>query len=212
MTWFILRGIRLKNTERIGQGGNIMTQEFTEISVGGKFTLFQERYNSFTDGCYFEALEDNDGFIMTIYLAGMDQEEKTILESQKIHAKIVKDGNKILGLIRYGDSPLIFEMGFDPTLYKDKRAMQIAFDNHMLTIIGVERSNNIVQTLRMTNFPMRLKQAFITAWSSAYEEEDYTERYTKWLNYLYQYDTWTLWENATDVGYFGERGLLEWEK
>ena len=190
----------------------IMEQEFTQISVGEKFTLFQERYHSFNDGGYFEALEDNDGFIMTVYLAGMDETEKTILGNEIIQARMIKDGNKILGLIRYGDSPLIFEMSFDPTLYKDKRAMQIAFDNHMLTIVGVERSNNVVQTLRMSNFPMKLKQAFITAWTSAYEEENYSENYTKWLNHLYQYDTVTLWKNATDVGYFGEKGLLEWEK
>ena len=59
---------------------------------------------------------------------------------------------------------------------------------------------------------MKLKQAYITAWSSAFEEENYSENYTKWLDHLYQYDTWTLWENATDVGYFGENGILEWEK
>jgi hypothetical protein len=188
-----------------------MEQEFTEIMVGKKFTLFQERYHSFTDGGYFEALEENAGFIMTVYLAGMDEAEKMILESENIQARIVKDGNKILGLIRYDDSPLIFEMSFDPTLYKDKRAMQITFNNHMLTIIGVERSNNVVRTLRVTNFPMRLKQAFITAWTSAYEEENYSKNYTKWLNHLYQYDIMTLWNNATDVGYFGEKGLLEWE-
>jgi len=190
----------------------IMEQEFTEIMVGKKFTLFQERYHSFSDGGYFEALDDNDGFIMTVYLAGMDETEKALLESEIIQARMIQDGNKILALIRYGDSPLIFEMNFDPTLYKDKRAMQIAFDNHMLTIVGVERSNNVVQTLRMSNFPMKLKQAFITAWTSAYEEENYSENYTKWLNHLYQYDTVTLWKNATDVGYFGEKGLLEWEK
>jgi hypothetical protein len=189
-----------------------MTQEWTEISVNKKFTLFQERYNTFNDGCYFEALEDNEGFFLTVYLGGMDEKEKEILESREIQAKMIKEGNKVLGLIRYEDSPLIFEMSFDPTLYKDKRAMQIVFDNHMLTVVGIERSNNVVQTLRMANFPMKLKQAFITAWTSAFEEENYSEHYTKWLDHLYQYDTWTLWENATDVGYFGENGLLYWEE
>lgn len=187
-------------------------KERVEISVGKKFTLFKEHCNDVNDGCYFEALEDNQGFFMTIYLGGMDQEEKTILGNQDIQARMIQDGNKILGLIRYEDSPLIFEMSFDPTLYKDKRAMQIVFDNHMLNVVSVERSNNVVQTLRRANFPMKLKQAFITAWTDAFQEENYSENYTKWLNRLYQYDTWTLWENATDVGYFGENGLLEWEE
>ena len=74
-----------------------MEKEYTEISVGKEFTLFQERYHTLDDGCFFEAIEDNEGFFMTIYLAGMDSTEKAILESRNIQARMIKDGNKILG-------------------------------------------------------------------------------------------------------------------
>lgn len=181
---------------------------FTTIKVGERFDLFRDRFGM-SDGSYFEALEDNDGFMMVTYLGGMDETEKKALEYETIHTRLIRDGNKIMFLNRYGNTPLIFEVTFDPTLYGDKRAMQIAFNNHMVMFVGVERSNNTVQTLRMANFPMKLKQALITAWTSAYEEENYSENLRVWTNRLYQYDTMTLWKNAEDVGFFGEKGLLD---
>lgn len=183
--------------------------DFTTIQVGKKFDLFK-RNSGFSDGCYFEALPDNGGFFMTVYLGGMDVMEKQILESEIIRARMIKEGNKILFLIRYGESPLVFEANFDPTLYNDDRAMQIAFDNHMVTFVGVERSDNTVQTLRQANFPMKLKQSLITAWASAYEEKNYSGNLASWVDELYcAYTTLELWDIAENVGYFGEKGIFE---
>ena len=179
----------------------------TLLKVGDKFELFQERYNSLNDGCYVEALEDGGGFIMVVYLGGISPEEKDLLRFENIHARMIRHENKILFINRYGESPLMFEVTFDPTLYKDDRAMQIAFSNHMLTIIGVERSNNTIQTLRIANFPLKLKQALATAWKSAYEEENYSKNYSDWTRFLYNYDSFQLWENAEETGDFGEEGI-----
>ena len=56
---------------------------------------------------------------------------------------------------------------------------------------------------------MKLKQALITAWTSAFEEEDYSINYTKWLNSIYhQYSVAELWDIAEDVGHFGEKEVL----
>lgn len=186
-----------------------MTTTHTTINVGDEFKLFHERRFLLTDGGYFEAIEDNGGFIMPIYLTFMEESEKALLREEMIHVRMIKEGNKILFMTRYGNSPLIFEANFDPTLYGDKRAMQIAFHNHMVTFIGVERSDNRIQTIRQANFPMKLKQALITAWSSAYDESDYSSNYTEWIDGLYRYSTFELWEMGENVGYFGERGLLE---
>ena len=126
-----------------------------------------------------------------------------------MRTRIIKKDNKILFLIRFGDSPMIFEVSFDPTLYKDKRAMQIAFDNHLTTFVTVDRIDNKVKTLRIANFPMKLKQALITAWSSAYEEEEYSKKYTEFIDHIYNgYSTLELWEVGENTGFFGEGGLL----
>jgi hypothetical protein len=185
-------------------------KEITTISVGEPFELFkEERFRFMPDGGYLEALDDNDGFMFTLYLTGIEYREVEILDNEIIRARMVKDGNKILFLVRFGDSPLIFEASFDPTLYRDRRAMQIAFDNHMLTFVVVDRTDNIVRSLRMANFPMKLKQALITAWTQAYEEEDFSHKYTEFLDYLYRrYSTLELWDVAEPTGFFGEGGLI----
>jgi hypothetical protein len=184
-------------------------ENITTIQVGKKYDLFK-RNTGFSDGAYFEALEDNEGFFMSIYLGGMDATERHALESEIIRVRMIKEGNKILFITRYGKTPLMFEVNFDPTLYEDERVMQIVFDNHMVTFVGIERSNNIVQTLRQANFPMKLKQTLITAWMGAFEEEDYSTKYTNWtLNLYNKFTTFELWDIGEDVGYFGEKGVFE---
>jgi hypothetical protein len=188
----------------------MLSKEITTICVGETFELFKEKeFRFMSDGGYLEALDSNDGFIFALYLTGISPEEQEILENEIMRTRIVKDGNKIMFLIRFGDTPMIFEASFDPTLYKDRRAMQIVFDNHMLTFVTIDRIDNKVKALRVANFPMKLKQALITAWSSAYEEEDYYIKYPEFLNYIYnRYSTLELWEIGENTGFFGEGGLL----
>jgi hypothetical protein len=181
----------------------------TFVNIGDNFTLFKEKHNGYGDGCYFEALEDNGGFIMPIYLANMAIQEKMIMSSERINARLIREWNYLLVLIQFGNSPLIFEISFDPTLYQDKRAMQIAFNNHMVHFIGIERTTNEVQLLRVSNVPMKLKQAFITAWTNAFEEENYSVKFANWIHSLYKYSILELWEMGVDVGYFGEKGMFE---
>lgn len=185
-------------------------EEITRIAVGEKFDLFKEKeFRFMSDGGYLEALDDNDGFIYALYLTGISPDEQELLENEIMRTRMIKDGNKIMFLIRFGDSPLIFEASFDPTLYRDRRAMQIAFDNHMLTLVAIDRIDNKVKSLRMANFPMKLKQALITAWTSAFEDEEYYIKYPEFLNGLYnRYSTLELWEIAEPTGFFGEGGLM----
>jgi hypothetical protein len=183
------------------------SKEFAKIQVGEPFTLFR---NKLGDGSYFESLDDNGGFIMATYLYHMSPEERDLLWGGEIHTKMIREGNKIIFLLKFGDSDLINEVYFDPTLYNDKRAMQIAFDNHMVQFVSIERSNNIIKTLRMANFPMNLKQACITSWSKAYDEQNYSENYGNWIGQLMaNYSTLELWAKGEYAGQFGEKGLLE---
>lgn len=184
----------------------------TTLQVNKEFELFKEKHHSFFDGSYFEALEDNNGFMMVTYLVDVSNEEEFIYSVEPMKASMVKEGNKILFLVRFGNSPLIFEASFDPTLYKDKRAMQIAFDNHMVTFILVERRTNEIKALRYANFPMNLKMALISAWGRALEEEDanFSAEYRDWvLELCMENETTELWDLGVDIGRFGEKGIFE---
>lgn len=185
----------------------------TLIRVGEEFTLFKEKIPhykaAYTDGSYFEALEENDGFVMATYLTDMSHEERNLLKIGTIHARIIKENQKILAILRFGHSPLMFEISFDPTLYQDKRPLQIAFYNHMVTFISIERRTNIIQTIRVANMPMRLKQAFITSWDNAYNNPNFSEEYTEWVDSLMSFSTIELWNKGESVGTFGEKGVFE---
>jgi hypothetical protein len=181
----------------------------TQINVGDEYTLYKEAVPHLQDGSYFEALDDESGFIMTTYLTDMSEEEKFLLRNGVINARMIREENFILFILRFGHSPLMFEVSFDPTLYKDRRAMQITFDNHMVHFVGVEKRTNTVQTLRTANFPMKLKQACITAWHNAYNDLDYSRKYMEWYDGLLSFSTPELWEKGEDVGFFGEKGVFE---
>lgn len=134
-----------------------MEEQGTLLMVGQKFDLFGGDKHIGTEGAYFEAIEDHGGYIMAIYLNHMKASEKRELRQGIIQVKVIKEGNYILFLSMYGASPLIFETSFDPTLYDDDRALQLLFHNHMVTFIGIESTNNTIQTLRTANMPQRLK-------------------------------------------------------
>lgn len=174
------------------------------IAVGEKL-LFFEKPKSFNDGCYLEALNDNEGFIQVIYLGNITQDEINVLSSEPIHTRMIKEGNKILFINKYGNTDLLFEVSFDPTLYNDRRAMQIQNTNNTVIFIGVERFSNTVSFIRLANFPERLRQELSLAWESAYNEKDYSKNYTKWLDELQKFEVLQLWEKAIDVGKFGEQ-------
>jgi hypothetical protein len=181
----------------------------TLLQVGDKFTLFKEKHAGFIDGSYFEALEDNGGFMMVTYLSHMQYEEMLLMQGETIHASYIKENNKVLFLIKFGESDLVFEVSFDPTLYKDKRAMQIAFNNHMVTFVSVEKLTNEIVTLRYANFPMELKLALIAAWQEAFEEKNFSDSFTNWVTKLQDHSVLRLWDLAKSAGYFGEKGAFE---
>ena len=52
-------------------------EEITIIGVGDTFDMFKEKgFRFMSDGGYLEALDDNDGFIFVVYLAGIDPQRK----------------------------------------------------------------------------------------------------------------------------------------
>lgn len=99
---------------------------------------------------------------------------------------------------------LIFELNLDPTLYKDGRGQNLLKSN-MLTIVGIESTTNIINTLRYCNFPTRLYTKMITVWDRAKDIENYSQKYTRWVNDLdNRYSLIQLWDVANYAGKMGE--------
>ena len=100
---------------------------------------------------------------------------------------------------------MIFEIDFDPFLYEDERKDLIGQSN-LVSMVGVELTNNIVRTIRLVNMPKKLYSKYITAWSLMDDREGFSDRYRQWINNLHEkYSVLELWRMGVYVGKMGEK-------
>jgi len=176
------------------------------ISVGEKYTLFDAAYEAMKnqDGGILEALDGGEGFWYHLYLNKPTGEEKKTFQEEKINVRLIEEEDYLLPMIRFGDTLMIYEMSFDPTIYDDKRAMQIAEENNLLSVILIDSTSNIVEGLRQANLPLRFIQICKDKWEKAYEIKNYSQKYKKWYTKIQRIPVDTLWNRGIYVGKLGE--------
>lgn len=178
----------------------------TLITVGQDYPLFQGGTNQMMnqDGAVFEALEDNSGYILAVYLNQPHSQEISILRSEKILTRLLIQDNFILPMVQFGSTLMIFEISFDPTLYTDERVFQFQESNNTLMVVSIDSSNRKVVALRHANFPLKFIQHCSETWAKAFLENNYSEKYRNWYGGLQQHSIETLWEKATPTGTLGD--------
>jgi len=177
------------------------------LEVGEEFDLFKGKFLAGQDGAIFEALHGG-GFALIIYLSNMNNKEKELLRKGKIQVRVIRETDYfVLTLVRFASSPLIFEIVFDPLLYKDEREDQLG-DSNIVYIVGIESNTNIIQTLRMANMPVRLYHIFQSSWEKAKDIPDFSTKYNRWIEDLEKrYSVLELWDMGEYVGKMGEKLL-----
>ncbi len=179
-----------------------MTEHFHKIKVGGIFDLFKDKV--YSDGCVMEVLKGGGGFTLCIFLQNMSDEEKELLKRGKIRTKIIEEDNFIFPLIQFNNTDFIFEIDFNPFLYKDERK-KLSGKSNIVNIIGVELTDYTVQAIRMVNMPKKLYSKYITSWNTS-NPKTFTKGYTKWTDRLRRnYTVSQLWNMSVYVGKFGEK-------
>lgn len=161
------------------------------------------------DGAVFEALEDNGGYILGVYLNQPHPQEVAILRSEKILTRLLIQDNFILPMVQFGSTLMIFEISFDPTLYTDERVFQFQESNNTLMVVSIDSSTGKVVALRHANFPLKFIQHCSEAWAKAFLETNYSEKYRNWYGGLQQHSLETLWEKAMPTGTLGDSYDLE---
>ena len=180
--------------------------DFTAVSVGEEFTLFRDVVGKMKgiDGVICELLDDGH-FTIVIYMNNMSKKEKEILSEKQIYARIIEEGNFLLPIIRYGNSPLIYEIEFNPFLYYQDKRFDYVGKSNLVFIFGIESTTNIIKTMRYVNMPKKLYSKMVANWNSIYDVEEYNKEYKKWVNSFKNYHLFDLWERATYIGKFGEK-------
>lgn len=177
--------------------------DFTLLQVGKEFSMFSKTKILNTTGCVFEKVPDG-GFVLSVYLDNMTKEEEFLLRRGKITTRIIHEGFFLLTLIQFANTEMIFEISFDPTLYKDNRMNELLKSN-MINLIGIESTTNIIKVLRMVNIPMGLYRRMITLWSMTKDIENYSKKYSNWVSELdKRYTVPKLWEMGIYTCRLGE--------
>lgn len=180
--------------------------QLVEIKVGEKFPIFTESVEKLkgTDGAFFEANEFDGGYYFCIHLTDVNFMDKQSFRNDKISVRVLQGtDNMVLPIVKFGSS-MIFEMNFDPTLYDDDRALQLAERNNILSIFLIESNNGVVKAIRQCNLPLKMVQICREAWSRAILDVNFSEKFNEWMARMSNYSLQTLWDRATKVGEMGE--------
>lgn len=174
------------------------------FKIGEEFNLFKEKIIGIDCGAVLEALPGG-GFALMILLDNMSSKEKQVLNKEKITVNIIKETESfILPLIHFRSSDLCFELDYDPTAYKDQRQEDMNKSN-MITMFGLESTNNTIQALRYFSMPMTLYRLFLGCWYNAKQQQDFSEKYRRWVNDLQsRYSVLQLWDMGVYIGKMGE--------
>jgi len=177
------------------------------FGVGDTFTYFGNSSSLLnTEGAILEALDLNQGYLYSIFYPAITPEEVRVITQLKANMRIIKSSEGfILLLIRYGNTELVQEISFDPTLYEDKRALQFLKENNLMTIVCLDSHTNTIKGMRKANLPLKMIQKCKEYWRMAYSTPSFSENYKLWYQLLQmKYTTLQLWDAGEDVGYLGE--------
>lgn len=154
------------------------------------------------EGAIFEAA---DGFTLILGMPSLSQKERETLRKAKISVRTIEQDGLLLTLIRFGGTPIIFELNFDPTLYEDNRLTDLLKQVNTLQIIGVDTEDLTIQSLRLVSIPSKLLTRWNMVWRNALNEPDFSIRYNAWIDSLYaRYSTVKLWDQAVYIGNLGD--------
>ena len=106
----------------------------------------------------------------------------------------------VMALIRFESSPITYELVFDPTHYQAiewKDRIEWWEKSNTVTLFVIDSVTGIIEAIRGTNMPKILWEVWRESWRKSLSIQDYTEKYSKWINTLWQRSTMELWNTAT---------------
>lgn len=162
-----------------------------------------------TEGARFEQLESGE-WIIIIYMAQPSKEERKIIRKARIQTRYIRDESKtmVMALIRFESSPIIYELVFDPTRYQAiewKDRIEWWNKSNTVSLLLIDSDSSVIGAIRVANMPKTLWEVWRESWRQSLSIEDYTRKYSEWINILWQQKTLELWNTATPSGVFGER-------
>lgn len=188
------------------------TKTFTTLSVGEKFPTNvqiphgQDMIASLE--MYFTDEGDTAQLFLIQSIPNITQQEKMILEREKVHTRVYKREDQSLFYFRYGNTPMILESTLDASLYEKSGSIenvtQVKLSN-ILTIVRVNPATNCIESLRAASLPKKFRERIEQAITDSVSTSTYTDKYKDWIGMLWsKYNTMQLWSIAEATGKIGE--------
>jgi hypothetical protein len=138
------------------------------------------------------------------------EEERKIVRKAKILTRYLIDETKtmVMALIRFQSSPIICELVFDPTKYQAlewKDRIDWWDKSNTVSLLLIDSTTGTTGAIRVANMPKTLWEVWRDSWRKSVTIEEYSRKYSEWINALWRRKTMELWNTATPSGVFGER-------
>ena len=152
-------------------------------------------YPSGEKGAVMELLPEGSYFIKLV-VDYLDENDISEFREQDIIFKILFNDDKAYILLRFGNSSLLHEILFNPTLYGDKEntKLNLAKSNliHCILIDGITQK---VQGIKLFNFPIEIFEKLNIVWRKALENKNYSEEFRAYMTNFFSEDIGFWWEN-----------------
>jgi len=170
------------------------------FEVGQPCPPVVERPRPDFDGAYLEALPPG-GMVALLYLSGMRALERIVIEMEPMDVRVIEEGDFVLTLLRFGDTPVLFSLEHDPRKYSDHRSLNTIRRTNRIDVIAIESTKNEVRVIRPAHFNEQLRIIWKRSWRVAMTDHTYSERYQQWLERLWRKwkDVRRLWARAQPV-------------
>lgn len=176
----------------------------TTFEVGKPFTLYKKSNINHADGAVLEVTEEGQYFLC-IYLKNVLPQEIDAVNKGKLQFRTFEDNSIgfVLTLLSVGKA-LTFEIIFDPTLYKNRRAdIELYKKSNLLNICVID--NGILKCMRLISIPDKLHQRWINSWSKMLKIKYCNEQYMNWIFSLYRFNISQLWDYSIEAGKIEKR-------
>lgn len=119
---------------------------------------------------------------LVICINNITRDEVDQISTMPINMRIFEHATGyILPVFRIGETDLIFEAPFDPTVYTKER-LSLMQSKEGITMVIVEGTKNIIVCSRILDFPEALYKKLKSPWLAAFQHrEPFTVSYIGWI-------------------------------
>jgi hypothetical protein len=165
-----------------------------------------------SDGARLEQPYPDSIPLIIVTMQDVSGKEAEILRQGAIEARIFRERRYLMAVIRFGGTPLMFDLFHDPTLYPAHEwpaRLQGWEKGNLVGIVAVDTGSGLVVANRLANLPRGLWLALLVTFREAYEATDnYSSRFRLWMDGVWaRYGIRELWRNSAPAGTFGEHYL-----